>query len=82
MAVLSLAISTSYSLLYVFLLQAQMKLKHAQQELKTKQTEIKKMDSGYRKDQEALEDVKKLKEKLETEMKRLNYEGLPLKTWC
>lgn len=54
--------------------QAQMKLKHAQQELKTKQTEIKKMDSGYRKDQEALEAVKKLKEKLETEMKRLNYE--------
>ncbi|XP_068830001.1 structural maintenance of chromosomes protein 2 [Capricornis sumatraensis] len=54
--------------------QAQMKLKHAQQELKTKQTEIKKMDNGYRKDQEALEAVKKLKEKLETEMKRLNYE--------
>ncbi|EPY72588.1 structural maintenance of chromosomes protein 2 [Camelus ferus] len=54
--------------------QAQMKLKHAQQELKTKQTEVKKMDSGYRKDQEALEAVKKLKEKLEAEMKKLNYE--------
>ncbi|MXQ93870.1 hypothetical protein E5288_WYG008129 [Bos mutus] len=40
--------------------QAQMKLKHAQQELKTKQTEIKKMDSGYRKDQEALEAFLKL----------------------
>ena len=53
-----------------------MKLKHAQQELKTKQTEIKKMDSGYRKDQEAIEAVKKLKEKLETEKKRLNYEGM------
>ncbi|XP_057580174.1 structural maintenance of chromosomes protein 2 [Hippopotamus amphibius kiboko] len=54
--------------------QAQMKLKHAQQELKTKQTELKKMDGGYRKDQEALEAVKKLKEKLEAEMKKLNYE--------
>ncbi|XP_047556197.1 structural maintenance of chromosomes protein 2 isoform X2 [Lutra lutra] len=54
--------------------QAQMKLKHAQQELKTKQAEVKKMDSGYRKDQEALEAVKKLKEKLEAEMKKLNYE--------
>ncbi|EFB18880.1 hypothetical protein PANDA_014755, partial [Ailuropoda melanoleuca] len=54
--------------------QAQMKLKHAQQELKTKQAEVKKMDNGYRKDQEALEAVKKLKEKLEAEMKKLNYE--------
>uniref|UniRef100_A0A8C9Q6T2 Structural maintenance of chromosomes protein 2 n=1 Tax=Spermophilus dauricus TaxID=99837 RepID=A0A8C9Q6T2_SPEDA len=54
--------------------QAQMKLKHAQQELKNKQAEVKKMDSGYRKDQEALEAVKRLKEKLETEMKKLNYE--------
>ncbi|XP_037653948.1 structural maintenance of chromosomes protein 2 [Choloepus didactylus] len=54
--------------------QAQMKLKHAQQELKTKQAEVKKMDSGYRKDQEALEAVKKLKEKLEAEMKKLSYE--------
>nr|KAF6487520.1 structural maintenance of chromosomes 2 [Rousettus aegyptiacus] len=54
--------------------QAQMKLKHAQQELKTKQAEVKKMDSGYRKDQEALEAVKKLEEKLEAEMKKLNYE--------
>ncbi|XP_072466568.1 structural maintenance of chromosomes protein 2 isoform X1 [Notamacropus eugenii] len=54
--------------------QAQMKLKHAQQELKTKQAEVKKMDSGYKKDQEAFETVKKLKEKLETEMKMLNYQ--------
>lgn len=54
--------------------QAQMKLKHAQQELKTKQAEVKKMDNGYRKDQDALEVVKKLKEKLEVEMKKLNYE--------
>uniref|UniRef100_A0A2K5DV47 Structural maintenance of chromosomes protein 2 n=1 Tax=Aotus nancymaae TaxID=37293 RepID=A0A2K5DV47_AOTNA len=54
--------------------QAQMKLKHAQQELKNKQAEVKKMDSGYRKDQEALEAVKRLKEKLEAEMKKLNYE--------
>ncbi|XP_068942665.1 structural maintenance of chromosomes protein 2 isoform X2 [Petaurus breviceps papuanus] len=54
--------------------QAQMKLKHAQQELKTKQAEVKKMDGGYKKDQEAFETVKKLKEKLETEMKMLNYQ--------
>lgn len=30
-------------------------------------------------DQEALEAVKKLREKLEAEMKKLNYEGWPLK---
>ncbi|XP_053558666.1 LOW QUALITY PROTEIN: structural maintenance of chromosomes protein 2 [Bombina bombina] len=54
--------------------QAQMKLKHAQQELKTKQAEVKKMDGGYKKDSEAFEAVKKNKEKLETEMKKLNYE--------
>ncbi|OCU00726.1 structural maintenance of chromosomes protein 2 isoform X1 [Xenopus laevis] len=54
--------------------QAQMKLKHAQQELKTKQAEVKKMDGGYKKDNEAFEAVKKSKEKLEVEMKKLNYE--------
>ncbi|KAJ8411111.1 hypothetical protein AAFF_G00181460 [Aldrovandia affinis] len=54
--------------------QAQMKLKHAQQELKTKQAEVKKMDSGYKKDQDAFEAVQKCKEKLEGEMKKLNYE--------
>ncbi|XP_035276000.1 structural maintenance of chromosomes protein 2 [Anguilla anguilla] len=54
--------------------QAQMKLKHAEQELKTKQAEVKKMDSGYKKDQDAFEAVKKSKEKLEAEMKKLNYE--------
>ncbi|XP_048852604.1 structural maintenance of chromosomes protein 2 [Brienomyrus brachyistius] len=54
--------------------QAQLKLKHAQQELKTKQAEVKKMDSGYKKDQDAFEAVKKCKEKLETELKKLNYE--------
>ncbi|KAM4809696.1 structural maintenance of chromosomes protein 2 [Rhinophrynus dorsalis] len=54
--------------------QAQMKLKHAQQELKTKQAEVKKMDSGYKKDNEAFEAVKKNKEKLEAEIKKLNYE--------
>ncbi|XP_043916286.1 structural maintenance of chromosomes protein 2 [Protopterus annectens] len=54
--------------------QAQMKLKHAQQELKTKQAEVKKMDSGYKKDQDLFEAVKKSKEKLEAEMKKLNYE--------
>lgn len=54
--------------------QAQMKLKHAQQELKTKQAEVKKMDNGYKKDNETFEAVKKVKEKLEAEMKKLNYE--------
>ncbi|ELW56937.1 Structural maintenance of chromosomes protein 2 [Tupaia chinensis] len=62
--------------------QAQMKLKHAQQELKNKQAEVKKMNNGYRKDQEAFryriknkvkKAVNRLKEKLEVEMKKLNY---------
>ncbi|XP_052364150.1 structural maintenance of chromosomes protein 2 [Oncorhynchus keta] len=55
--------------------QAQMKLKHAQQELKAKQTEVKKMDSGYQKDQEAFNTVKKNKEKLEADMEKLQYQG-------
>uniref|UniRef100_A0A672S6L5 Structural maintenance of chromosomes protein n=1 Tax=Sinocyclocheilus grahami TaxID=75366 RepID=A0A672S6L5_SINGR len=55
--------------------QAQMKLKHAQQELKTKQAQVKKMDSGYKKDQDTFEAVKKGIEKLQAEMKKLNYEG-------
>ena len=55
--------------------QAQMKLKHAQQELKAKQTEVKKMDSGYQKDQEAFNTVKKNKEKLEADMGKLQYQG-------
>ncbi|GCB80332.1 hypothetical protein scyTo_0016166 [Scyliorhinus torazame] len=54
--------------------QAQMKLKHAQQELKTKQTEVKKVDGGYKKNQDAFEAVKKNREKLESEMQKLNYE--------
>ncbi|KAG2466368.1 SMC2 protein, partial [Polypterus senegalus] len=54
--------------------QAQMKLKHAQQELKNKQAEVKKMDTGYKKDSDAFEAVKKCKEKLEVEIKKLNYE--------
>ncbi|NXY77081.1 SMC2 protein, partial [Glareola pratincola] len=54
--------------------QTQMKLNYAQKELKTKQAEVKKMDGGYKKDQEALEAVKKMKEKLESQMKQLNYE--------
>ncbi|NXA24941.1 SMC2 protein, partial [Ibidorhyncha struthersii] len=54
--------------------QAQMKLNYAQQELKTKQPEVKNMDGGYKKDQEALEAVRKTKEKLENQMKKLNYE--------
>uniref|UniRef100_A0A4W5LRD3 Uncharacterized protein n=1 Tax=Hucho hucho TaxID=62062 RepID=A0A4W5LRD3_9TELE len=55
--------------------QAQMKLKHAQKELKAKQTEVKKMDSGYQKDQEAFNTVKKNKEKLEADMGKLQYQG-------
>ncbi|XP_042169437.1 structural maintenance of chromosomes protein 2-like, partial [Oncorhynchus tshawytscha] len=54
--------------------QAQMKLKHAQQELKAKQTEVKKMDSGYQKDQDAFNTVKKNKEKLEADMEKLQYQ--------
>ncbi|XP_009880428.1 PREDICTED: structural maintenance of chromosomes protein 2 [Charadrius vociferus] len=54
--------------------QAQMKLNYAQQELKTKQSEVKKMDGGYKKDREALEAVRKTKEQLENQMKKLNYE--------
>ncbi|XP_020385364.1 structural maintenance of chromosomes protein 2 [Rhincodon typus] len=54
--------------------QAQMKLKHTQQELKTKQAEVKKMDSSYKKNQDDFEAVKKSREKLEVEMRKLNYE--------
>ncbi|XP_037230207.1 structural maintenance of chromosomes protein 2 isoform X1 [Falco rusticolus] len=54
--------------------QAQMKLNYACQELKTKQAKVKKMDEGYKKDQEAFEAVKKTKEVLEDQMKKLNYE--------
>ncbi|XP_014811914.1 PREDICTED: structural maintenance of chromosomes protein 2 [Calidris pugnax] len=54
--------------------QTQMKLNYAKQELKTKQAEVKKMDGGYKKNREALEAVRKVKEKLESQMKMLNYE--------
>ncbi|KAK2514929.1 Smc2 [Columba guinea] len=54
--------------------QAQMKLNYVQKELKTKRAEVKKMDGGYKKDKEALEAVRKTKEKLESQMKMLNYE--------
>ncbi|XP_062455354.1 structural maintenance of chromosomes protein 2 [Rhea pennata] len=60
--------------------QAEMKLKYAQKELKTKQAEVKKMDGGYKKDQEAFEAVRKIKEKLENEMKKLNYEDIKEET--
>lgn len=52
-----------------------MTLKHAQAELKTKQAEMKKMDSGYKKDQDALQAVKSTREKLQAELNKLNYEG-------
>lgn len=52
-----------------------MKLKYTQQELKTKQAEVKKMDGSYKEDQEALEAIRKTKEKLQDQMKKLKYEG-------
>lgn len=52
-----------------------MTLKHAQAELKTKQAEVKKMDSGYKKDQDALQAVRISREKLQAELAKLNYEG-------
>ncbi|NWR66826.1 SMC2 protein, partial [Bucorvus abyssinicus] len=54
--------------------QAQMKLNYAQQELKKKQAEVRKIDGGYKKDQVAFEALRKTKEKLENQMKDLNYE--------
>ncbi|XP_009987093.1 PREDICTED: structural maintenance of chromosomes protein 2, partial [Tauraco erythrolophus] len=54
--------------------QTQMKLNYAQKELKTKQAEVKMMDEGYKKDHEVLKALKKTKEKLEDQMKKLNYE--------
>jgi len=53
-----------------------MKLNYAQQQLKTKQDEVKKMDGSYKKSQEALQAVRKAKEKLENGMKKLNYKGV------
>lgn len=53
-----------------------MKLKHAQQELKSKQAQVKKMDSGYKKDQDAFEAVQKCRDKLQAELTKLDYEGL------
>ncbi|XP_053909411.1 structural maintenance of chromosomes protein 2 [Cuculus canorus] len=54
--------------------QAEMKLNYAQKELKTKQAKVKKMDGGYKKDQEALEGVRKMTEKLESQIKELDYD--------
>ncbi|NWY62967.1 SMC2 protein, partial [Chionis minor] len=54
--------------------QTQMKLNYTQKELKTKQAEVKKVDGGYKKDQEALEAVRKIKAKLENQINKLNYE--------
>lgn len=64
-----------------------MTLKHAQAELKTKQAEMKKMDSGYKKDQDALQAVKSTREKLQAALNTLNYEGtllspLPVSLLC
>ncbi|NXH22560.1 SMC2 protein, partial [Bucco capensis] len=54
--------------------QAQMKLNYVRQELKAKQAEVKQMDGGYKKDKAALEAVRKIIEKIEKQMKELNYE--------
>ncbi|XP_065517264.1 structural maintenance of chromosomes protein 2 [Lathamus discolor] len=54
--------------------QVQMKLKYTQQELKTKESEVKNMDGEYKKDKEAFEAVRKTKEKIENQMKNLNYD--------
>uniref|UniRef100_A0A8C6IY59 Structural maintenance of chromosomes protein 2 n=1 Tax=Melopsittacus undulatus TaxID=13146 RepID=A0A8C6IY59_MELUD len=54
--------------------QVQMKLRYAQQELKTKESEVKNMDGEYKKDKEAFEAVRKTKEKIENQMKNLNYD--------
>nr|XP_009505858.1 PREDICTED: structural maintenance of chromosomes protein 2 [Phalacrocorax carbo] len=54
--------------------QAQIKLNYAQEELKTKEAELKKMDGSYKKDREALQAVRKTKDMLEDQMKKLNYE--------
>uniref|UniRef100_A0A8C2SSU3 Structural maintenance of chromosomes 2 n=1 Tax=Coturnix japonica TaxID=93934 RepID=A0A8C2SSU3_COTJA len=54
--------------------QAKMKLKYAQQELKTKQAKVKKVDGSYKEDQATLEAVRKSKEKLQDQMKKLKYE--------
>ncbi|XP_034044489.1 structural maintenance of chromosomes protein 2 [Thalassophryne amazonica] len=54
--------------------QAQMTLKHVQAELNTKQAEVKKMDSGYKKDQDALQAIRNSREKLQAELAKLNYE--------
>ncbi|XP_042643504.1 structural maintenance of chromosomes protein 2 [Tyto alba] len=54
--------------------QAQMKLKYAQQQLKTREAEVKNVDKGFQEDQEELKAVIKAKEKLENQIKKLNYE--------
>ncbi|NXT95357.1 SMC2 protein, partial [Anhinga rufa] len=54
--------------------QAQMKLNYAQNDLKTKQAETEKVDGSYKKVKVALEAVRKTKNMLEDQMKKLNYE--------
>ncbi|NXN33892.1 SMC2 protein, partial [Nycticryphes semicollaris] len=54
--------------------QTQIKLDYAKQELNTKEAEVQKVDRGYKKNQEALEAIRKVKEKLESQMKKLKYE--------
>ncbi|KAG7279619.1 hypothetical protein CRUP_011712 [Coryphaenoides rupestris] len=56
--------------------QAQMTLKHAQAELKTKQAEVKKMDGGYKKDQDTLQALQASRGKLQSELTKLNYQGV------
>ncbi|NXJ67109.1 SMC2 protein, partial [Rostratula benghalensis] len=54
--------------------QTLIKFNYATEALNRKQAEVKKMDGGYKKIQEELEVVRKVKEKLESQMKMLNYE--------
>ncbi|XP_028403632.1 structural maintenance of chromosomes protein 2-like [Dendronephthya gigantea] len=54
--------------------QAQMKAKHAQAELKKKQNELKKTEKDYSKDKMLFDDIQKNVKKLESEMKRQQYE--------
>lgn len=53
-----------------------MKLGHAQQELKSKRAQVKKMDSGYKKDQDSLEKVLKLRNELQAALHKLDYQGM------
>lgn len=54
--------------------QSQMKLKHDQQEMKKKAEELKQTEGAYKKEQQSFDALKKATEKLDDEIKKLNYE--------